>query len=38
MLVETTAVDESKVKFSFPDAEDLIIQIPDSSSVLHKLK
>lgn len=38
MLVETTAVDESKVKFSYPDAEDLVVQIPDSISVLHRLK
>lgn len=38
VLVETTAVDKTRVKFSFPDSEDYILNLPDKSKPLKQIK
>lgn len=38
LLVETTPVDESRVKFSFPEVDDLVVKIPDDNNNLDQIK
>ncbi|XP_046672219.1 mitochondrial amidoxime reducing component 2-like [Homalodisca vitripennis] len=37
LLVDTEAVDEARVRFSFPDSEDLIVKLPIDKSTLNKI-
>uniref|UniRef100_A0A1B6EZT9 MOSC domain-containing protein n=1 Tax=Cuerna arida TaxID=1464854 RepID=A0A1B6EZT9_9HEMI len=37
LLVDTEAVDETSVRFSFPDSEDLIVKLPTDKTTLNKI-
>lgn len=38
LFVETEAIDESRVKFTFPDSQDLIVQIPYEDSNMNHIE